>query len=1132
MGTIQKTLITLLGLVVTVSGASAATFNVSNPAEFQTALTTAQANGDSDVINVAAGTYPITATLTYTAAASENFQLSILGFDSTLVILAGNLQVPILRIDTTAVTADDNIAITVTNMTFEDGNAVGTPSDGGALAILVDDTAQPPFAVSVAVTGSEFYDNFADDDGGAIFVRGNIDEGIILDDLTIDANVARGIAGDGTGDGGGAYIAGGFGTTVVLNNIDFFDNMAQGNGGGVEVEGLLDGDPVSLVSLFDIDFDTNQSTGTGNGGGASILASDLSVEIVGFLDNTATLGGGLHLRVNTGLIMKNSGFNGNIATNGGGLGTDPAADSRVALTNNTFSGNTATNQGGGALVSRGGSTLIVYFYNNILWANAGASGADLFVNDDPFGLGGIDVATIELFNNDFSDFNTTCTLDAGCTPSITQNGNIDADPLLGPFGRLTTGSPAIDTGDNNGASCFGCGPPPTDFEGDPRPFDGNGDTVAIIDIGADEFTGQPAQNADLSVTKTDTPDPVTGGGNVTYTVTVTNNGPGGATNVALLDTLDSLVSFVSVNQTQGTCTPTSGLVSCNLGSIANGGTATVTIVVTTPDVAVATPITNQAVVSAAEPDPNAANDSATEQTTVVAAGPATADLALTKSDTPDPVFSGGQDITYTLTATNNGPDGATGVMLTDTLPVGVTFVSADSADGTCSEISGIVTCDFGALALNASAVATIVMTPDVVTDPTDITNTATVAATELDPVPANNAATETTTVNPPSADMNVGISSTPTSPSINEQITYAIAVANGGPSNNTGVGLTITLPMAAAYGSVTIDQGSCDDSTATSGTIVCTIGDQASGATVMAQVVMTAPGQATVLTLAAAVSGDVADPTPGNDSGSQEVSVIDAIDLIIEGVGGSGSLGWLELLLASAGVLGLSIRHRRAAYTTYALLPLLFGGTALLVLAPGDEARAEPDWYLGASIGQSDANYSAGDLQTDLAALGWSINNPSTNDTDTAWKVYGGFAFNDFFALEAGYVELGEVNTRFGATIPPTDVDALLNDTLSVHPYLGNGWVAAGVLSWPISPDRFSLTARAGLFAWKADIDVRVVSGGTGNVSGDESGTDGMYGVGVEWRINPTWSITADWERYQLNDWVDLPSVGLRFRFP
>lgn len=119
-----------------------------------------------------------------------------------------------------------------------------------------------------------------------------------------------------------------------------------------------------------------------------------------------------------------------------------------------------------------------------------------------------------------------------------------------------------------------------------------------------------------------------------------------------------------------------------------------------------------------------------------------ADLSVSKVDSPDPVFVG-SPLTYTVTMTNNGPDGATGVMLTDTLPGGVTFVSAVSTQGSCAEAARVVTCTIGNMANGAMVTVTIVVTPTV---PGVITNTAVVAGTETDPNAANNTATEQTTI--------------------------------------------------------------------------------------------------------------------------------------------------------------------------------------------------------------------------------------------------------------------------------------------------------------------------------------------------------------------------------------------------
>jgi len=122
--------------------------------------------------------------------------------------------------------------------------------------------------------------------------------------------------------------------------------------------------------------------------------------------------------------------------------------------------------------------------------------------------------------------------------------------------------------------------------------------------------------ADLSVTKTDSPDPVKAGQNLTYTITVRNNGPDTATGVTLTDQLPRNAGFGSASTTQGTCSlkPEKLQVTCSLGTIASAGTVIVTIIVKPNKKG---QITNTASVSAASPpDPNTANNTATATTTV------------------------------------------------------------------------------------------------------------------------------------------------------------------------------------------------------------------------------------------------------------------------------------------------------------------------------------------------------------------------------------------------------------------------------------------------------------------------------------------------------------------------------------
>src|SRR6266498_2353534 len=130
---------------------------------------------------------------------------------------------------------------------------------------------------------------------------------------------------------------------------------------------------------------------------------------------------------------------------------------------------------------------------------------------------------------------------------------------------------------------------------------------------------------------------------------------------------------------------------------------------------------------------------------------ALADLSVTKSDSPDPVTAG-DNLTYTVTVMNNGPDPATSVIVTDNLPAETTFVSCSSTGGgVCGGSGNNRTVTFASLALGESETITFVTNVNCsVADGTVISNTATVSAFTPDPDPTNNSATTTTTAsNPP-----------------------------------------------------------------------------------------------------------------------------------------------------------------------------------------------------------------------------------------------------------------------------------------------------------------------------------------------------------------------------------------------
>jgi uncharacterized repeat protein (TIGR01451 family) len=117
-----------------------------------------------------------------------------------------------------------------------------------------------------------------------------------------------------------------------------------------------------------------------------------------------------------------------------------------------------------------------------------------------------------------------------------------------------------------------------------------------------------------------------------------------------------------------------------------------------------------------------------------------ADVSIAKTGSPDPVTVNGV-LTYQVTVSNAGPAAATGVTVTDSLPSGVTFVSATPSQGGCSFAAGTVTCALGTVPDGGGATITITVRPDV---KAALSNTARVTANQTDPAPANNSATATT----------------------------------------------------------------------------------------------------------------------------------------------------------------------------------------------------------------------------------------------------------------------------------------------------------------------------------------------------------------------------------------------------
>jgi uncharacterized repeat protein (TIGR01451 family) len=138
-------------------------------------------------------------------------------------------------------------------------------------------------------------------------------------------------------------------------------------------------------------------------------------------------------------------------------------------------------------------------------------------------------------------------------------------------------------------------------------------SICAIESDGDCTGAEYVPEADLSLTKTDPSGRQPTGRNMTYTLAVSNVGPRAAYEVVATDQLPSSVTFVSATPTQGSCSHSAGTVTCSLGTIDSGNSATIAIVVKPT---VAGTIINTASVSASTPDPNGNNNVDSENTSI------------------------------------------------------------------------------------------------------------------------------------------------------------------------------------------------------------------------------------------------------------------------------------------------------------------------------------------------------------------------------------------------------------------------------------------------------------------------------------------------------------------------------------
>ncbi|MCG8462965.1 MAG: hypothetical protein MI919_42315, partial [Holophagales bacterium] len=367
---------------------------------------------------------------------------------------------------------------------------------------------------------------------------------------------------------------------------------------------------------------------------------------------------------------------------------------------------------------------------------------------------------------------------------------------------------------------------------------------------------------DLAISLDATPDPVTAGGTVTYTVTVTNLGTEDAPGVLVTHLFTPDGGFGST--TSGCIGDPFGSWVCGLGIVAAG--ASVQYTLTRPvDAGASGSLGFTASVGSGVVDPMPANDSVTRLVLVGGGGPGSANLALSKSDSSDPIAPGAT-LTYTLTVDNNGPDEAVNVVVTETMPAGLSGVATS---GCAEDGAGVPTCTLGNILPGFSKSYTIQAQVDAAAGQTLI-NQASVTSDTPDPITANNSVVEETDVGAGIADLSIDMEEDTDPIQAGDPLVYTVNVTNlsAGPAPDVQVSFTlpagVTLPTSS---------GCAEDP---AGIPTCSLGTIAGASTKQFTVSMQTDGVVPgVLTAIATVTSSALEPNPANNT-TVEATTVDA----------------------------------------------------------------------------------------------------------------------------------------------------------------------------------------------------------------------------------------------------------------
>ena len=381
-------------------------------------------------------------------------------------------------------------------------------------------------------------------------------------------------------------------------------------------------------------------------------------------------------------------------------------------------------------------------------------------------------------------------------------------------------------------------------------------------------------------------------GNVTYTITVTNNSPIAATNVQVSDNLPTGVTFIP-NGTNGSTSSASWTQQANpnaellatIASLAAGANQVFTVVVRTDPTLVAGTLSNVVTVTSdgVETPPNDQDNTDNADTTITR----NATLTVTKSDGTRTTVSPGDTFAYTLEVTNTGLSTANNVTLLDTLPLGYTFVSfgaASEGSPTRTVVGGLDQISAGVTSLAVGEAMTVIVNISVAnTIPgTTIINTVTADSDDSAAVTASD-------TNNIVRNIDLEIAKTAVTPTVGVggKATYTLSITNNGPLPVTGVEVDDDLPVGFTL-ATTGNPGSITSNVTANRDFIWTVGnlavDQTATVNVIVDVSSTftpATGIINRATIAVGRLTGFTDNDPTNDEATATVAVEPRFDLLI-----------------------------------------------------------------------------------------------------------------------------------------------------------------------------------------------------------------------------------------------------------